>query len=583
LLKAKPCDVNVLVVVASAQTGYASYIANLPYFMKATCTGQKILINAKCVPLSAPTDMTMLPWNLPSVIYDFKVKPTDRAIEALKEHSEPVFEGRSKQFTFVLKEPTQPILRQLDRMNPKPSDKTRHILGAVNLSALKVAKMLISLTTVIVATHNYPAFRTASDTELEEHVVLPDTPRRKKRKAEDSILSCVLDHENRTDELSPEELAALASNSRAVPHVTLTAAKPSNRALENWGDAAHIPNADGLFAPYVAELAVGDSKTILGVITHYFAKSLGGNLATVLNQIQILKTGLGVIGDTVMGKEMTHFYKCLEIALRGQASVYPIFTSGKYEGTVIWGSGYKVAIGTTVYEPVAYAELQKIVSDSSMHSKALQDIEKLLDGRMEDVDTITSIRSLANIARDAELSTDTRNEIIKLSHNLCFDTKYWSMTAYYVTRALELIASGNEPGDDVPMHPTVMFTSDRVESILSAFGYTAPSFLIPNGQRIRLGEGTEAPKNLHARPVALQMAVSDMKYVMGESMITNNNSNLSSRHKDVPYKAKSKAMVWDALVEVGKMADSKPAAVVAGMSGAGDGNEGQSGLFEMEW
>jgi hypothetical protein len=68
---------------------------------------------------------------------------------------------------------------------------------------------------------------------------------------------------------------------------------------------------------------------------------------------------------------------------------------------------------------------------------------------------------------------------------------------------------------------------------------------------------------------------------MGYQNITNNNNNLSSRHKDVPYKGQWKTKVWSALLDVAKVNESKPVAAAADSVGRDTGPEG--GAFDFEW
>jgi hypothetical protein len=582
LLKAKPSDINVLVVVASAQAGYASYIQNLPHFIRATSTEQPCWIGTGCAPFDLPDTVPLLPWTLPPLIYDYAQRITDRHVTILATHSEPVIEGRSRNQTFVMREPTTALIRTLVNMPTAPAKITRHVFGTVNLDAMVIVHTLISLTTALVRTHNYPSFRTNDDLNPDERAGTTESPMRKKRKVNDSYLVCATNIEQSTEELTAGDLTALATDPEAVPTIKLTKARPSDTSIQNWGPVGSIPNSSGMFVPYVKQLSISDTKTVVEFITHYLAKSLGTNLQQVVEQLQKLSTAWGIIRDTDFGHELSHLYKCLDIAIRGQAAVYPIFTNGVYEGAVIWGSGLMVGMNGRMYKPKIYAELQALVRDNTMHSKAIKEIKQLLGVMNETaIDACESVRGLSNIAHGAELSVENRQALIGHVHRLCYKNKYWSVSPRHILKALQLLATDDEIDEEVPMYPTMLFSIDRVELVLCAFGYQAPSLLIPNGQTIRLGsEDDYAPHNLHVRTVELTRAVSDMKHVMENSLITNNNQNLSSKHKDVSLNGKSKTDVWNALLEV--IAGKKQAGKAVD-DGQPVGDVGGGGAFDWKW
>jgi hypothetical protein len=71
-----------------------------------------------------------------------------------------------------------------------------------------------------------------------------------------------------------------------------------------------------------------------------------------------------------------------------------------------------------------------------------------------------------------------------------------------------------------------------------------------------------------------------MKHVMENSLITNNNQNLSSKHKDVSLNGKSKTDVWNALLEV--IAGKKQAGKAVD-DGQPVGDVGGGGAFDWKW
>lgn len=583
LIKAKPWDVSVTSFVASNQPAYASYTKSLPYYMKATSEQRNTLITTVFPAL--PKFPKSVGWKLPSLIYDYSARLRDRQVEVLRTHSTSVTDGRSKFPTYVMKEPTPELIQELLAMETKPLLNTRHVIGTVNLDACKVVMFLERLTSGFLLTHGYPAFRTIEDlnpTFTDDRIV----PALKKRKvATDRYLACAQDPEKYTMDLTPDELRSMKAESEAsVSTIRLYTAKftPPNSHVP-WGPMSHLPNAEGLYFPYVNDLSVSDSTTVPFVVQHYFMKCLGPNLVTASKSLMQLKSAWGLIKDTELGHEVSHLYKCIHIALECQAAVYPVYTNSIYEGCVIWGSGYAICIEDTVYKPIAYDKLQTVVQDTSMHSKALSEIKEMLPiDKTEAFDECRSIRELSHIVREVELDATGREKIVRAAHRLCYPNKYWSSKQRYVKMALDMILHWSKPEDidvSVPMHPSMLFSNKMEEVVLSAFGHQAPSFMIPNGRTINLVEGTDPPVHLLVRMVGLKEAVLDMEYLLENESITNNNSNLSSKHRDSAYNGVDKKEVWDKLCGIAKNYSQKPAAEKVGSTTLGN----VSGGIEFDW
>mmetsp|Transcript_9692 Transcript_9692/g.14677 ORF Transcript_9692/g.14677 Transcript_9692/m.14677 type:complete len:608 (+) Transcript_9692:4263-6086(+) len=580
LLRAKPCEVHVLSYAASAQPGYASYIQNLPHFMLATARQQVLYIGTGGAPLPQLNDT--LPWKLPALIYDFNKKLTERKVETLKDHSDIVASGRSTNPTFVMRDPSLQLISDLMNDEPKPSITTRHVFGTVNLDAMKTVLMLRNITTGFLLTHRYAAFRTSDDLNP-CNVTDDDGVVTKKRKVSTtSYLVAATTPGDHIEDLSAEDLVTMKDAQNPVPIIKLTVAKPSSNTQPIFGSARDIPNADGLFFPYVRDLSISDNLTVPNVIIHYMSKSLGINVHEIVRIIGKLKSAWGLIKDTDFGHEVTHMYKCIDIALKSQAAVFPIFTNGIYEGTVVWGTGYYIGLNDKVYRPLAYDKLLEEINDKSMHSSALQRIIDLCDDNVRnEISDCKSIRGLASIVQRVELTEVSKSQIVKEAHKLCYSNKYWSSVQRYVCRMLDLLTNWNDGNidADIPMHPSKIFSTGREEVILSAFGHQAPTFLIPNGQNIELREDRDPPKQFHVRMVELNKAIVDMKYVLENGTITNNNSNLSSKHKDSALNGESKKMVWGKLCELykqGNPVDADSSEVPTGVAAAG-------GVLDFGW
>jgi hypothetical protein len=546
LLKAKPSSVSTLVLLDSPQPGYQGYLSCLPAFMEATATGRITAIRNRSYPIGAINDM--LPLAMPSLIYDFNRPLNDAVKTQLLEHSS-VVRTRGKD-SFIMDNPTVAKIRVL-MVDMSASTDTRHIVGSINANSMKQFIVVIRVLTMFLRTHRYPAFRHISD--MQANTLLCVQPINKKRKRNDaSALECVAPLTDLIDGIDNDtEYVPTETDPLDIP-ITLTRAKPSISNDLCWGPIAHLPNASGLFVPYVKDLCIADTQTVPDLIANYFARCLSPNINGVPDALHKLKSAWGTICFTDPGHEITHICKCIEIALKAQCTVYPVFTNNIYEGTAILGCGYTLSMNREMFTPMSYAELQNDVKNGSLHTKSIKEIKAEIDDEeyYEDVDNATSIRELSIVLKEISLDSTQRRNITKSAHNLAYTAGYWSTSANYVLRVLELLADSDKSIEtDTPMHPDYIFSDDRVEMVLSAFGHFAPSFMIQGGTTFDLKQD-KIPNTFGVRTVAIASAITDMKYVIQEGKITNNKQNLSKKHGDTTVNGQNKKDVWKLLSTV---------------------------------
>jgi uncharacterized protein (UPF0147 family) len=302
----------------------------------------------------------------------------------------------------------------------------------------------------------------------------------------------------------------------------------------------------------VKDLCIADSQTVPDLMADYFARCLSPNLNDVPEALHNLKSAWGTICFTDSGHEITHICKCIDIALKAQCTVYPVFTNNIYEGTAILGCGYTLHINREAFTPMSYAGLQNDVKNGSLHTKSIKEIKEAIcdETHNKKVEDATSIRELSVVLKGISLDSTQRRNITKSAHNLAYTAGYWSTSANYVIRVLDLLADPNKPIEtDIPMHPDYIFSDDRVEMVLSAFGHFAPSFMIQGGTTFDLKQD-KIPNTFGVRTVAIASAITDMKYVIQEGKITNNKQNLSKKHGDATINSQAKKDVWKLLSSV---------------------------------
>lgn len=335
--------------------------------------------------------------------------------------------------------------------------------------------------------------------------------------------------------------------SKTLPAYNLTRAKPNAVESTPWGTAAEIPNSHGIFVAYVPDLNRLDYQGVPSVIRRYFFGSLGTNMTTANERYHRMVTAWGIIVRSDAGGVLSHLAKCIDIGLPCQSRIFPIFENGIYEGCILCGTGFTVATKERVWEPISYKHIQEVLRAASLTSVLLETVSGMIGEQCKDV---RSMRGLAKLVRKAVLNTDQRDEIEKIAHQLNFPQKWWPINASTIRKALLLLEHHTEPDDDVAMHPSALFSRDHTTSVLSAFGYHAPTFSIPSAPTLNVRTADSAPKTLAVRQIDLGTAVQDFNSLVETGKIRNNPATLSKRYHDRTFTGSDKKAIWGSLIAV---------------------------------
>lgn len=252
-----------------------------------------------------------------------------------------------------------------------------------------------------------------------------------------------------------------------------------------------VPPGSGLFIPFVYELARFDPKTVPSVISQYFYHGLGEDAEEAHDTFCAIREAWGSIYKSKCGDVLSHLFKVIELALRGQARVAPIVQNGNYLGCGLMGAGYSVMLYKKIYNPVPRQELMAVIGKADSHTEALWKIMLLIqfvsnDDRLKYFKACKRMSDLKKLLDGLSSGGATNHELIlKYASKLAFaDDKDWVHTAANIETALLLIA---DPLRDIysvipSLHYTVLFSSVRRHLVWSAFGSTAPSFRVPGGR-----------------------------------------------------------------------------------------------------
>jgi hypothetical protein len=551
LLRAKPSDLKVIAIPDAVQPGFQSYKAYLPAFMLATFRRERISTQQVAYPIQIDREHYM-PFILPPLIIDYARPPSAEVIEQLSNIGFEAVDIQNKR-CLTFRSYTVNQLRMISET--KPNSLTRTSINTANLESIQVYMLLIKIFSSFFRTHNYPAF--SDDLHGIEDQLMDfkfETTKKRKRGVDD------VGGEDRSARASTEAQSPdtpmddVTSAPQATDEITLYHAKPARDSIP-WGNASQIPNASGIFCPYVPDLATNDNAMVPYVIQRYFLLCLGNTQSKCVEMYDKVLSAWGVLSKTAAGDVLSHMAKMIDVSLNAQARVFPLFSGKHYNGSLISGGRFKLYTRGVVYRPIAYQQLTDELAQAKLHSGVLKVIADMV-GDAEEAPLIVaskSMRELAEVLSQCEMSEETRKNVLRESVHLVFPQRFWGINSNSIMKALALVQDSSVAIPlETPMHAHQLFETNRVASVLSAFGYQAPSFLIPSTPVIKLTTSSPAPKTFVIRTVAHQAAVEDLKQVIETKQITNNPTTLSKKHQDRSLNGNDKTVVWQTLLSLVK-------------------------------
>jgi len=459
---------------------------------------------------------------------------------------------KSKNLAYIIECPTIEVLRRMVEL--KANELVPANVNTANLSSFRYWMLTMRVISLFLSTHRYPAFYTRND-QMSYRTELITETKWKKRKTGDNTLVEILQYpsEDNLEDVVEEKRKHKATQARPLDHIHLSYAKPpSSTSYVAYGNASEIPNSDSIFCPYTPALASYDTEMVPDVVQRYFLKCLGSTPAGISDCMDKLRGAWGILGMTDAGKALSHLCAVIDIALRAQCTVFPLFHGHTYEGSLICGSAYSVTIERRVYKPITYEAMQKVLVGAKLHSSILREIRTLVGDADTDetLEKIESYRELNRYLCGKSLDENTKITVKKLVVHLCYKQRFWPITPSTILKALELLMNTEDIPDSVPLHPSCFFSDDRDALVLSAFGYMAPTFTIPNGQKFILQPKAPAPEHFQVRPVALTSAIADFKQVRSSRTLRNNVANASAAHQEKTLKGTDKRDVWASLLKL---------------------------------
>lgn len=314
------------------------------------------------------------------------------------------------------------------------------------------------------------------------------------------------------------------------------------KAIQPWiTSPSDLPSYGGIWSPFISQTQFYDTDFVPSVVDRFFLGCLGSSRDACLLGMEIFKADWGVLGKSEAGKELTHVMACIKLAIPAQARVVPIISEKVYLGCAIMGYGFSLMVGGKSYKPVTRVELLRQIDDTVTHKKVLGKILAMLglQGSVEErgsqvyglcVDPEFSMMRLHNLCISQAVAETVKLQISELARALDFRQVTWATNASSLSKALDLISNIGEPlPDDLPLHHSVLFKTDRLSLVWSSFGFDAPTFrpiasklvainaktytvLVP----VKGGEKKTEERvfdHFHVRHVVLDQAIEDLRTV----------------------------------------------------------------------
>jgi hypothetical protein len=240
----------------------------------------------------------------------------------------------------------------------------------------------------------------------------------------------------------------------------------------------------GLIFKFNPRLALPDPNLIGDVLGRHFLHCLGETIEEQFENLAFLKSGLANLRLTRLGDELTHLYKCIEIAIDCHAGCLPIFNGSIYEGTIVCGGpGASVSVNGVTSQFLETTLLKQEFLLVSDHARALSNIShNFPEDKRKGVIGCRSMVALREYCLSLQTTQETRDDIIRIAANLDFSETEWVISPAMLKAAFVLIADLGKLSASYPIGRLCLFSTDPVLVAFSCFGEkSCPSWEIPSG------------------------------------------------------------------------------------------------------
>jgi hypothetical protein len=468
------------------QQGFDVYSQNLPAFIQAAITKEPVNLLSMGFDVSIPTEK-MLPFAWPEVILAWKIPVAQEVIDGIKErfsYTEKTIVAANGPCIGVTPK-TADDLRFIKSLKSNPI--TQASVETVNPQCIMSVVQINKIATMFGITHHYPMVfdddhaRSLLDVyELEEDTRSTGVPRELGEEGE------VMNEDYGLKELGGDKIKIPTEYYRQIIKVP----KARQREIRPYyfDNVTQIPNSKGLFFPFIEELSSYDGVMVPTVIERHFYKLLGATAGEQQSRFATLKCDWGVIHKTRMGKELSHLYKMIDLAIRTQAIALPFFTDNIYQGAVLLGNCFQIRVRSEFCRPVSRDQLVGGIVDSNAHKIAMNKIGAVLKRPNYEA---KSSKELCIDVQSASLTTSERTEIVDFAKDLSFNEQKYpinSTSFRVVANIISHVKDIRGLPEGFPVYPALLFSRNMLHIAWGAFGDMAPSFLVPSGTKFMLSK-----------------------------------------------------------------------------------------------
>lgn len=576
-IRANPSALQVVCINSNPTPMYPMYVRNLSAFMLATLNQQKLKISQGFHSYPPPTATSVLiPLPMPPLAIEVEAPLAGENESKAMEFGAIKRRVQGKE-TYTFPCPTQKLLSFVKDLKANRDMGTA--VNTISVNAMITYRVCLNILSGLLRTHNYPSAKGQKVecilSDEESDINLTEAIRNKKRKSKASKTVTASAAEEETDpvihseddisssstpttQLTPNMADMKVAEKPSPKKTVLVFARPSDQSIKPWGNIHECIRTSGIYSPYIPEMAGNDEEYVCNFLTKYCIRSFGTTIESCTASMSIIRKHWTFIGKCDAAKAMTHVFFCLAIALETECQAYPIFSQDShYEGCVILGEDFKVAIKDRVYAAVDHERLMNMISTGASHEKALREIRQM--SHIPDDTEFKTMRELSITLLRIHHDDISKKKIEELARHLKFTGVYWPFNVDRFNDTISTIIRAQPIQDiSVPMHPAAILSTDIVLSALSAYGFVAPSFNYRGGRNIALNPKTAPPANFIVSRVPLTQAVIDMNEVIRTKTITNNPENYgaATRHF-VVTKADQKKMLYQSICRIVRVPESE--------------------------
>jgi len=295
-----------------------------------------------------------------------------------------------------------------------------------------------------------------------------------------------------------------------------------------------LPTNPGFIFPFVEDLSKPDSVNFVpSVIEDYFFEALGGSKEIATGVLSNIRAGWGNIKETDLGQWLCHLATGIKLSIETGAGIKVIYTTG-YRGFLLYGGGFQLYHRGELLEPATHQEIADAFDNALPHSNSLDGILALLNytsaiDRAAGRNRVTSMHSLRKEIYDRGYNVNNEQAIRSFALHLNFTTHpYLGINAHNIAIILRAMTQPEAIDAGFPIHPLYLLSTNRNHRLWSAFGATAPTFMIPGGrvipltgtfsytEKVRAGKAKveHSVHKMHIQVVPLEKAIQDLDRVL---------------------------------------------------------------------